>query len=158
MTSERCLVVAVEDVTTATTVAAAAAHLIAEQDAASVLLLHVLDQHPWIHGMLNMGGPSSQATEAPAEGELALTLAEQALRAELAVLGRPAPAISHQLATGEPAAMIVSAARDCDAAAIVVGARRPHAFGLLHPDVRSALAAHAPCPVRVAALQEPPSH
>ena len=155
MAEERCLVVAVEDVSTATTIGAAAAHLVVEQEVAAVLLLHVLNQHPLIQGLLNLGGPSSQATEAPAEGELVLTLAERALRAELAVLDRSAPAISDHLATGEPAAAIVGAARDCGAAAILLGARRPHAFGLLHPDVRATLAAHAKCPVHVADLQAP---
>jgi nucleotide-binding universal stress UspA family protein len=158
MANERCLVVAVEDFSTATTVAAAAAHLAVEQGVTTVLLVHVLNQHPLIHGLLNLGGPASQATEAPTDGELVLNLAERALRAELATLGRAAPSISHYLTAGEPATIIAGAARDCGADAILVGARRPHAFGLLHPDVRSTLAAHAPCPVHVAMLQEPSSH
>lgn len=155
MANERCLLVAIEDLSTATTIAAAAAHLAVEQDVAAVLLLHVLNQHPVIHGLLNLGGPSSQATEPPPEGELVLTLAERALRAELVVLGHAVRAISQQLAIGEPAAAITAAARDCGATAILVGARRPHAFGLLHPDVRATLVAHAPCPVHVALLQAP---
>jgi len=158
MARERCHLVAIEDLSTATTVAAAAAHLAVEQEVTVVLLVHVLNQHPLIHGLLNLGGPGSQATEAPADGELVLTLAERALLAELATLGHAAPAISHYLAAGEPARVIADAAREHGAVAILVGARRPHAFGLLHPDVRATLAAHAPCPVHVAFLQEPSSH
>lgn len=158
MAHERCLLVAVEDLSTATTVAAAAAHVVVEQDTTEVHLLHVLNQHPLIHGLLNLGGPASQATEAPEDGELVLTLAERALRAELATMDRAAPAIAHDLAAGEPATVIAETARKCGAAAILVGARRPHAFGLLHPDIRATLAAHAPCPVHVAMLQEPSSH
>jgi len=150
---ERCIVIAVEDVTTATTVAVAGARAAVEEGATDVVLLHVLSPHPVLQGMLNLGGPGGEATEPREEAEMVLTLAERALRAQLASDGNAAPAISHLLESGDPATAIARAATGCGAALVVLGARRPHAFGLLHPDVRASIAGRLTCPVRVAPLQ-----
>lgn len=154
MASERCIVVAVEDATTATTVAAAGAQAAVEQGASEVVLLHVLGAHPVLQGMLNLGGPVGSATESREEAEMVLALAERALRAQLETEGKDVPKISYLIESGDPATAIARAATGCGAALVVLGARRPHAFGLLHPDVHASVAGRLTCPVRVAPLQE----
>lgn len=154
MSDARCIVVAIEDATTATTVAAAGARAATEHGVTDVVLLHVLSPHPVLQGMLNLGGPGGEATEPLEQAEGVLALAEQALRAHYAHESRDVPAISYLLESGDPATAIARAANSCGAALIVLGARRPHAFGLLHPNVRASIAGHTSCPVRVAPLQE----
>jgi nucleotide-binding universal stress UspA family protein len=86
-----------------------------------------------------------------------LALAEAALQAEYAALDRPAPAITRKVGAGAPAAIIAQVAEEVEAAAIVLGARRPHAFGrLVHPDVRASLATCTKVPVHVVPLQADP--
>ena len=83
-----------------------------------------------------------------------LALAEAAVQAEYGALGRTAPSITRRVSAGAPAAVIAQVAEDVGAAVIVVGARRPHAFGrLVHPDVRATLANCTTVPVQVVPLQ-----
>jgi nucleotide-binding universal stress UspA family protein len=58
------------------------------------------------------------------------------------------------VSAGDPAACIAQVAKDAGVAAIVVGARRPHAFGrLVHPDVRMSLRKCTNVPIYVVPLQ-----
>lgn len=150
------IVVAIEDLTTAGAVAAEAVHLAIEQQATMLLLIHVLDEHSVINGMLGMtGAPTAPLVEPEEDGNRLLAVTEQMIRGEFEALGKPVPTISTELARGHAGDTLAHAVRDCNAAWIVLGARRPHLFGrLTHPDVRSHIAGHAPCRVHVAPLQE----
>ncbi len=150
MAEERRILAAIEDMMTATTVAAVAARAATEEGASEIILLHVLSQHPSIRSLLHQHGRS---VASPGEGEAVLELAERAVRAEYAAMGKPAPSIAYELATGEPAIEIARVAAERRVALLVVGARRPGAFGLLHPDVRGGLGGRVTCAVRVAPLQ-----
>lgn len=154
MAEERRVLAAIEDIMTATTVAAAAARAAIEEGASEIVLLHVLSQHPTLRTLLHQHGRSSAS---PGEGEAVLELAERAVQAQCAAMGKPAPAISYELATGEPAIEIARVASEKRAALLVVGARRPGAFGLLHPDVQGSLRSRVTCAIRVAPLQAEPA-
>jgi nucleotide-binding universal stress UspA family protein len=154
MADERRILVAVEDVMTATTVAATAARAAAEDGATEVILLHVLSAQPTLRSLLHL---PDQTSATPGEGEAVLELAERAVRAQCVALGIPAPSIAFELTSGEPAAEIARVATEQQVALLVLGARRPGAFGLLHPDVRGGLGSRIACPVRVAALQAGPA-
>lgn len=151
------IVVAVEDSATGSVVAAAAARLAMERDAVAVVLLHVLENHAVISGMNTVAGVMTPVVETTEEGERVLALADAALRAEYAALDKPVPALTHELAAGEAGAAIAQVARDAGGTLLVVGARRPHAFGrLTHPDVRASLTRQTPAPVHVVPLQADP--
>ncbi len=157
MSGERVLVVAVEDIATAGVVAAAAAHTAMEREAGRVIFVHVLDSHTLATGLFGMTGALMPVVESEDEGHAVLALAEAAFRAEYVALERPSPAMDQQLIRGNPGSVIPEVVRSSGADGIVVGARRPHAFGrLTHPDVRSALVSHLEVPVFVAALQSDP--
>lgn len=156
MSDERVIVVALEDIATAGVVGAAAARIAMEQNATRVVLLHVLDSHTFATGLFGMTGAAAPVLESEEEANAVLSLAEAAFRAEYSALERPMPAIVREMPGGNPGAVIPEVARGEGAAGIVVGARRPHAFGrLAHPDVRSTLSSQVDVPVYVAPLQSP---
>lgn len=150
----RGILVALEDSGTAGVVATAAAHIAMDQDATAVILLHVVDTYMVAGGLLSMSGVTVPVVETQDDQEAMLALAEAAIRAEYGALDRPAPSIVRRVRAGAPAAIIAEVAKDIGAAAIVLGARRPHAFGrLVHPDVRGSLAKCTKVPVHVVPLQ-----
>ena len=155
MAEERRILVAVEDLMTATTVAAVAARAATEEAASEIILLHVLSHQPTILGLLHL---PDQSSASPGEGEVVLELAERAVRAQYAAMGKPEPAIAYELASGEPAAEIARVATEKQVVLLVLGARRPGAFGLLHPDVRGGLGSRVKCAIRVAPLQAEATH
>lgn len=155
MAEERRILVAVEDMMTATTVAAVAARAASEEGASEIILLHVLSQQPTLRNLLHMPERSSAS---PGEGEMVLELAERAICAQYAVLGKPAPSITFELVSGEPASEIARVVSKKKVVLLVRGARRPGAFGLLHPDVRGGLGSRVHCAIRVAPLQAEPPH
>src|SRR5579875_887970 len=150
----RCLLVGLEDQATAGVVAAAAAHIAMAADATALIVLHVLDTHMVAAGLLGLSGVMGPVGETGEDQEALLAYAEAAIRAEYVALERPVPTITRRVSAGAPAAIIAQVAREVGAAAIVVGARRPHAFGrLVHPDVRASLATCTTVPVHVVPLQ-----
>jgi len=156
---ENTVVIAVEDMATATIVAVEGARVAMDKDntATQVVLLHVLDHHPIMGAVLGMSGQCLPLTATTEEVEALFGATEGALRAEFEALSRPTPVIRREVAEGDPAAAIEQVAGEYGAGVIVLGARRPHAFGrLVHPDIRAHVATHAPCHVHVAALQETP--
>jgi nucleotide-binding universal stress UspA family protein len=155
MTSEaRTLVVAVEDLATAGIVGASAAHTAMDEGATAILLLHVMESHAVTDGLVFTMPVPLMETEP--EARSVLDAAEAALVGEFGATDRPAPEITRRLAGGAPAGrLIAQAASEVEAAGIVVGARRPHAFGrLAHADVRDSLSHHTDIPIHVARLQE----
>ena len=150
MADERRILAAIEDMMTATTVAAVAAHAASEEGASEIILLHVLSQQPTLRSLLHM---PERPGALPGEGEAVLELAERAICAEYAALGKPAPSISFELASGEPGIEIARVATEKQVALLVLGARRPGAFGLNHPDVRGGLSSRVKCAIRIAPLQ-----
>jgi nucleotide-binding universal stress UspA family protein len=151
------ILVALEDSATAGVVATAAAHLAVERDATAVILLHVIDTYMPAGGLLSMAGVTVPMVDAGDEREAMLALAEAAIRAEYLALERQVPAITRRISAGAPVACIAQAAEELRAAVIVLGARRPHAFGrLVHPDVRASLARCTKVPVHVVSLQADP--
>lgn len=152
MAAERTIVVGVEDAVTAGLVGTAAAHVAIDRQATAVILLHVVDLYAGAGALLSMSGVVPVVAEAADNTTLAP--AEAALRAEYVALNRPLPAITRTVSAGAPGAVIAQIAEQAGAAVIVLGARRPHAFGrLVHPDVRSSVTHCTRIPVRVAALQ-----
>lgn len=150
----RIILVGLEDQATAGVVAAAAAHIAMAQDATALIVLHVLDTHMVAGGLLGLSGVMGPVGETAEDQQRMLASAEAAIRAEYAALERPLPSITRRVGAGAPAAIIAQVAKEVGAAAIVVGARRPHAFGrLVHPDIRASLAACTTVPVHVAPLQ-----
>ena len=149
-----CLLVGLEDQVTAGVVAAAAAHIGLAQDATALILLHVIDTHIVTGGLLSLSGVMGPVGDTGQDQEVMFADAEAAIEAEYAALQRPVPPITRRVSAGAPAAIIAQAAKEVGAAAIVVGARRPHAFGrFVHPDVRASLAACTTAPVHVVPLQ-----
>lgn len=153
------LVIALEDCATAGVVSAGAAHLAMEQGATQVILLHVLNTHPIANALYGGGGlsvpaPALPAGESNVEAEEILSRAEEAFQAEYRALECPLPEISRKVCEGRSyATAIAQVAAHTGARGIVVGARRPHAFGrLTHPDVRASLSHHTPLPVYVVPL------
>jgi nucleotide-binding universal stress UspA family protein/heme-degrading monooxygenase HmoA len=164
MSREVAIAVAVEDTSTAGVVAAGAAHIVMEQGATQVILTHALDTHTLANALYGGGGlhvptPGTLVEESGAEAEEVLGLAEAALRAEYEGLECPLPTICHSVCEGRSyAAAISQVAANAGAKAIVVGARRPHAFGrLTHPDVRASLARYTDLPIYVVPLHAPPN-
>jgi nucleotide-binding universal stress UspA family protein len=150
----RRILVGLEDNATAGVVATAAAHIAMDQDATALILLHVIDTHMVAGGLLGLSGVTVPVIETGDDQEAMLALAEEAIQAEYGALERPVPSITRKVSAGAPAAILAQAAEDVGAAAIVVGARRPHAFGrLVHPDVRASLAKCTKVPVHVVPLQ-----
>jgi nucleotide-binding universal stress UspA family protein len=146
----RIILVGLEDSATAGVVATAAAHLAMDQDATAMILLHVIDIYIVAGGLLGMSGVTVPVIETGEDQEALLALAETAIQAESVALNRPVPSITRRVSAGAPAAIIAHVAEDGGAAVIVVGARRPHAFGrLVHPDVRASLAKCTKVPVHV---------
>lgn len=151
---ERVILVAVEDIATAGVVGVAAARIAMDQNATRVVLLHVLDSHTFATGLFGMTGAAAPVLESDQEAGAVLSLAEAALRAEYEALERPMPVIVREMPGGNPGAIIPEVAREERATGIVLGARRPHAFGrLAHPDVGAALGSQVDIPVYVAPLQ-----
>lgn len=158
MSAERTLIVAVEDTSTAGIVAVEAAHVAMEADVGNLVLLHVLDAHPLMGAVAAACGYCIPTAETADEAERVFAMAEYALCAECAAMGRSAPTIERAVAEGDVGAAIEEAAKAHAAVGVVLGARRPHAFGrLVHPDVRAHLESRAPCRLHVAALQAAPS-
>jgi nucleotide-binding universal stress UspA family protein len=150
----RSMLVGLEDRATAGVVATAAAHLAMAQDATALIVLHVLDTHMVAGGLLGLAGDLAPVVETEDDQEALLALAEAAIRAEYDALDRPVPAITRVVRAGALAAILAQVAEESGAAAIVVGARRPHAFGRhVHPDVRASLAACTTVPIYVVPLQ-----
>lgn len=157
MTGKQTILVGVEDMATAGVVAVEAARVAMEREASEIVLLHVLDLHPLMNAVFGMGNYCAPVMETTEDGERLLAYTEQAIRAEYAACEREAPAIEHEVTEGEVGYAVSRVAKDRGAETVVLGARRPHAFGrLIHPDVRSHVADHVTCPVHVAALQETP--
>lgn len=156
MSDEHVIVVAVEDLATAGAVAAAAVRLALKQDATTLYLVHVLDQHPVLNGMLGMTGAyAPPVLETGDDARTMLDVAERVIRAEFAALGKPAPSIQQEVAEGHAGEAVARLAAEHQAGWIVLGARRPHLFGrLTHPDMRAHLAGHTSCQVHVAPLHE----
>jgi nucleotide-binding universal stress UspA family protein len=154
MASDRTIVVAVEDSATAGVVGAAAAHVAMEEDAGTIVLLHVVENHIVAQGLMSVALPVPMR-ETQSEAQSVLTETEAALRAEYAALDRPTPTISQRLVGGTAIGTVLcEVANEVGAAKIVVGGRRPHAFGrFAHADVRAALRHHTQIPVHVAPLQ-----
>jgi nucleotide-binding universal stress UspA family protein len=125
-----------------------------DQDASAVVLLHVIDVHMVVGGLLGMSGVTVPVADTEEDQEAMLALAEAAIQAEYVALDRPMPSITRKESAGAPPAVIAQVAAEVGATEIVVGARRPHAFGrLVHPDVRSSLAKCTKVPVHVVPLQ-----
>jgi nucleotide-binding universal stress UspA family protein len=156
MATERTIVVAAEDVATAGVVGAAAAHVAMEQNVAAVILLHVMENHVVAQGLMNMALPVPMS-ETEAEAQEVLAEAEAALRAEYEALGQSVPSITRRVVGGTATGSVIArVADDAGALQIVVGGRRPHAFGrFAHADVRAWLGQHTQIPVHVAPLQAP---
>jgi nucleotide-binding universal stress UspA family protein len=93
--------------------------------------------------------------ETEAEAEEVLAEAEAALCAEYEALGQPVPSVTRRAVGGTATGNVIArVAEDAHAARIVVGGRRPHAFGrFAHADVRAWLSRHTEIPVYVAPLQ-----
>src|SRR5579859_2375123 len=125
-----------------------------EENAGTIVLLHIVENHVVAQGLMSIALPVPMRETQP-EAQAVLAEAEAALRAEYAALDLPAPTITRRLlgATGIGTA-VCEVANEAKASKIVVGGRRPHAFGrLAHPDVRSSLTHHTRIPVHVAPLQ-----
>lgn len=154
MASERTILVAAEDAATAGVVGAAAAHVAIEDDATVIVLLHVVESHLLAHGLMTMALPVPIA-ETKEEARAVLVEAENALRAEYTALDHPIPSITHRLLGGTATGTVIcEVAHEVGAIKIVVGGRRPHAFGrFAHADVRAALRHHTTIPIHVAPLQ-----
>ncbi|HWE61061.1 MAG TPA: hypothetical protein VHB98_05070, partial [Chloroflexota bacterium] len=103
MPTEQVILVAVEDSATAGVVAAAAAQVAMAQNATTLVLLHVLDEHVVASGMYALVGCAVPLAETTEEGEQLLAYAEMAFRAEYTALERPMPRITHTLVGGEAA-------------------------------------------------------
>src|SRR6185312_2863156 len=147
MADSRILIVGIEDLGTAGVVAAHAAHVALEQQATQLVLLHVLDEHTMLSGMYAIAIPTTTMAETAEEGGRVLVLAEAALRAEFTALKQPLPAIKPKVVDGPPGAALTEFAAHPGVIGIVLGARRPHAFGrLTHPDVRSQVQRHGHVP------------
>lgn len=159
MSGQRTIVVAVEDFTTAGAVAAEAVRTTVRENATRLVLVHVLDEHTVLNGMMAISGSSSEPVmESVPEGERLLAETEQAIQAEFTALGRETPEIIRIIGRGHVGGVLARITAEQQAGWLVVGARRPHLFGrLTHPDVRSHLAAHASSVIQVAPLQESPS-
>jgi nucleotide-binding universal stress UspA family protein len=154
MAVPRILIVGVEDLGTASVVAAQAAHVAIEQHATEVVLLHVLDEHTMLSGMYALAIPATTMAETTEEGGMVLVLAEAALRAEFAALNTPVPTIKAKAVDGPPGAALSECAAQAGVIGLVLGARRPHAFGrLAHPDVRGQIQRHGHVPIFLAPLQ-----
>jgi nucleotide-binding universal stress UspA family protein len=152
----RTLIVAVEDSGTATVVAAEAAHVALATGTMNLVLVHVLDPHAIPNAAVALSGYYVPIAETAQEGEALTALAEQVIRAECAALGKPAPAMTHVVVGGNPAPVIAHLVSEYNADGIVLGARRPHAFGrLTHPDVRSHVSGHTRVRIHIASLQAP---
>ena len=153
MTSQQ-IIVAVEDSATASVVATTAAHLAMDEGVREVILAHVLDEHTIANAVFGLAPVTLPVVESTEEGEQVLALAEAALRAEYTAQHRDPPPIRHALRSGRAGQALADLATETGAAAIVIGARRPHAFGrLTHPDVGAYLAHHTTAQVRVVMLQ-----
>jgi nucleotide-binding universal stress UspA family protein len=152
MLHERRIVAAVEDESTGEAVAMEAARLALEQDADTVIFVHVLDAHPIVSGLYAMSGVPVPVGETEDEAGALLARAEEALHAAYAAWGCPAPTTRREIATGGPAVAIARIAREYDARDIVLGARRPHALGqVFHRDVHAYLTTHSRAHLHVAA-------
>jgi nucleotide-binding universal stress UspA family protein len=96
--------------------------------------------------------------ESSTEGSSILRFAEEAIAAEYRAVNRPVPVVVRELGEGRAGPTIAQVAADAAATAIVVGARRPHAFGrFTHPDVVEYLQRHTAVPVHVVPLQAEPA-
>ncbi|MDB5059440.1 MAG: hypothetical protein JWO59_2912 [Chloroflexi bacterium] len=156
MAEEETLVVAVEDTLTATIVAVEAAHVAVAAGTRTLILLHVLDQRTLSGAAVAMSGYYIPIAETPEEGETLLKLAEEIIRTECKALGKPVPAIEHLTVEGSPGTSIEQVMKASGAQGIVLGARRPHAFGrLTHPNVREYLTGHTNVRIHVASLEAP---
>ena len=167
------IVAAVEDEGTTEAVAMEAARVALEQDADTVIFVHVLDAHPIVSGLYGMSGVPVPGPigETEDEGMALLAWAEGVLHAVYAAWGRPAPTTRREIATGDPAVAIAGIAGEYGASDIVLGARRPAGHGcaprrcarqpsaagrVFHRDVRAYLTTHSGAHLHVAAPAPPP--
>jgi nucleotide-binding universal stress UspA family protein len=156
MLHERRIVAAVEDEGTGESVAMEAAHLALEQDADTVIFVHVLDARPIVSGLYAMSSVPVPVGETEDEEEALLGRAEGVLHAVYAAWGRPAPTTRREITTGDPAVAIAQIVGEYDASDIVLGARRPHALGeLFYRDLRAYLTTHSGAHLHVAAPAPP---
>lgn len=157
MVDEHTVLVAVEDSATAGVVAAEAAHLVMDQGGDRVIFLHVLDEHFVANGLFGLVGSPLPDYESKEEIDSILALAEAAFRAEFTATEKQAPETLSLSADGRPWQTIAAVAAQRDASVIVVGARRPHAFGrLTHPDVVDNLRHQTAVPIHIVSLQTDP--
>jgi nucleotide-binding universal stress UspA family protein len=155
MTSNKVILVGVEDRATASAMGTAAAHIAMDERAAALLLVHVLDDHTIANAVFSLGSVVVPLAESTEEGDEILGLAEAAFEAECAAKRQVPPRVTRALRSGPAGRALAEAASEASASAIVVGARRSHVLGrLTHPDVREYVAHHTAIPVRVVMLQE----
>jgi nucleotide-binding universal stress UspA family protein len=146
---ERRIVAAVADEGATEAVAMEAARVALEQDADTVIFVHVLDAHPIVSGLYGMSSAPGPIGETEDEREALLARAEGVLHA---AQGWPAPTTRREIATGDPAVAIARIAAEYDARDIVLATRRPHALGqLFQRDVRAYLTTHSGAHLHVAA-------
>ena len=136
MADERAIVVAVEDLATLGAVSAEAVRQVANHGSTAVYLVHVLDEHPLLRGLLGTAGTWQPVEETDEQcGEL-LSTAKEVMLAEFAALGKPAPHIECRIEYGRAGEALARVVAEHHAEAMVIGARRPHLFGrLTHEDV-----------------------
>src|SRR5882724_4769028 len=130
MGEHRAIVVAIEDPSTAGAVCAEAVRLAIAQQATDLFLVHVVDQHPVINGMLALTGCYNEPMHESGEDCTRLfSWAEQLIGAEFSARAQPIPQLHREIAAGHAGEVISRVATAQQAEWIVVGARRPHLFG-----------------------------
>ena len=155
MSTERTIVVAVEDTATAPAVAAVAAQAAMEEEASAIVVLHVVERHTVAQGLMTVALPPVPLLETADEARSVLAAAEAAVRAAYVEAGRPEPRIERRVKEGASAgSIIVEVAEKVGALRIVVGGRRAHVLGrLVHADVCTSITHHTTIPVQVAEVQ-----
>jgi nucleotide-binding universal stress UspA family protein len=156
MADTQPLVVAIEDLSTVGAVAGAAARLALQQRTPTLVLVHVIEEHAVLNGILTTSfSPVDPILEPVSEAQECLDLAEQIIAAEFQAQGQSAPVVRKELGRGSPSRVLALACEAYQATGVVLGARRPHLFGrMTHPDVRRQFAALSSCLVHLAPLQE----
>jgi nucleotide-binding universal stress UspA family protein len=151
---EHPIVVAIEDLSITGAVCAEAVRQVASYGSTAVYLVHVLDEHPVLRGMLGTAGTWQPVEETHEQCGDLLSTAREVILAEFEALGKPAPRLTCIIEHGRAGEALARVVAEHQAEAIVIGARRPHLFGrLTHADVGAHLAKHVGCTVHVAPLQ-----
>lgn len=160
MAETTTIMAAIEDMSTASIVAVETARVAIECHAEDIVLMHVLDHHAVLNAVLGMHGYCEPVHELREQAEDLLSLAQQAIAGEYQAHGGGLPRVRFAVEDGDIATAIARIAHEEGAGIVVLGARRPHAFGrLVHPDVRITIAHKLPAHVQVhiAYLQEMPA-